>query len=336
MTLSRLKQLLKNLALSAVSLLVFIALVEFALRLMGSGNLEVYQADPALYWKLKPNQDCFTKIDHKPVHINSHGTRGPEFQTAKPAGTIRIVSLGDSRTFGWGMAPAETYSGLLEQLLQTRLGNKKQVEVINAGVNAWSFPQMKVYLRDEALKFNPDFVILADANLWTQFSEKSDPAFIKSFMWRVRLKNFLRRFALYHYFVEVQLKEVYERYRTRFIPVDPKQDQLFKEQQQKDPESLFKNSINDLCELALNHHVRPIVIFLPTLTELEGGKTSSVLRAKQEITRRLAIPLIDLTPDLERQGKALYLEADPVHLNAAGNRIVAQRLAETIGPLVAP
>jgi len=31
---------------------------------------------PKLYWKLKPNQDCFTKVDHKPVHVNSHGTRG--------------------------------------------------------------------------------------------------------------------------------------------------------------------------------------------------------------------------------------------------------------------
>ena len=34
--------------------------------------------------------------------------------------------------------------------------------------------------------------------------------------------------------------------------------------------------------------------------------------------------------------KALYLEADPVHLNARGNEIVAQSLFETITPLAAP
>ena len=30
------------------------------------------------------------------------------------------------------------------------------------------------------------------------------------------------------------------------------------------------------------------------------------------------------------RAKALYLEADPVHLNAAGNGLVAQRLFETM------
>ncbi len=119
-------------------------------------------------------QDCYTKIDHKPVHINSQGTRGPEFQVEKPPGTLRIVSLGDSRTFGWGLTEAETYSGGLQRLLQEKFGSQKKVEVINAGVNAWSYPQMLVYFRDIALKYQPDIVILGDANYWTQFSEKNN------------------------------------------------------------------------------------------------------------------------------------------------------------------
>src|SRR6266511_3843525 len=117
---SRMKRLWQNLALSAASLLVCAALLEMVLRLCGYGNLEIYEPDPVLYWKLKPRQNCYTKIDHKPVHINSHGTRGAEFQAAKPPNTIRILSLGDSRTFGWGLSESETYSGLLEQLLQQR------------------------------------------------------------------------------------------------------------------------------------------------------------------------------------------------------------------------
>lgn len=53
-----------------------------------------------LFWKLKPDQVCYTKIDRKPVHINSRATRGAEFIVPKPAGTKRVPSLGDSRTFG--------------------------------------------------------------------------------------------------------------------------------------------------------------------------------------------------------------------------------------------
>jgi len=54
----------------------------------------------------------------------------------------------------------ETYSRRLEQLLQASSGGGKKVEVINAGVNAWSYPQMLVYFRDFGLKYHPDFVIL--------------------------------------------------------------------------------------------------------------------------------------------------------------------------------
>src|SRR5438093_6601489 len=137
MTHPRLKRILQNLAISGVSLLLCVTLLEVILRLNGYGNLEIYEPDPVLYWKLKPNQNCYTKIDHKPVHINSHGTRGPEFQIEKPPNTFRILSLGDSRTFGWGLSEAETYSARLRELLQKQVGQPQTVEVINAGVNAW-------------------------------------------------------------------------------------------------------------------------------------------------------------------------------------------------------
>src|SRR5436190_5247865 len=89
----RWKGLLKNLALSSAVFLLCLAVVEVVLRLNGYGNLEIYQPDPKLYWRLKANQDCFTKVDHKPVHVNSRGTRGREFSPRKPADTIRILSL---------------------------------------------------------------------------------------------------------------------------------------------------------------------------------------------------------------------------------------------------
>src|SRR5690349_16372404 len=153
-------KLLANLALSCCSLLLFVGMLEGALRWLGYGNVEIYQADPLLYWRLKPNQNCYTKVNHRPVHINSLGTRGAEFTPAKPANGLRIVSLGDSRTFGWGLAESETYSGVLERLLQQQLGSTRKVEVINAGVNAWSFPQMLAYFREHALRYRPDYVIV--------------------------------------------------------------------------------------------------------------------------------------------------------------------------------
>ena len=325
---SRWKRLLQNLALSLATFLFCAGAFEGVLRLKGYGNLEIYEPDPVLYWKLKPNQDCYTKIDRKPVHINSHGTRGPDFPAAKPLNTLRILSLGDSRTFGWGLTEAETYSSQLQRLLQEQAGNSKQIEIINAGVNAWSYSQMLLYFRNTALQYEPDAVILGEANLWTQFSDRNSPEFVKKFMNRVRLKNFLRRFAIYHYIVEVKLKDFYERHRTKFIPVDPRQDSLFKEQQQNDPEAMFRSAIEDLCVLAKDKGIQPVLLYLPTVDSL--GASNSVLNVKRGLSEKLMIPLVDLTADLQPLGKALYLDADPVHLNARGNELVARRLFETV------
>jgi lysophospholipase L1-like esterase len=326
---SRRKQLLQNLALSGIVFFLCVAGFEIALRICGYGNLEIYQPDPTLYWRLKPNQDCYTKISHQPVHVNSQGTRGPEFQIEKPAGTIRILSLGDSRTFGWGLADDETYSRRLEQLLQSYVGTGKKVEVINAGVNAWSYPQMLVYFRDFGLKYQPDFVVLAEANLWTQFSEKNSPEFVRQFMWRVRLKNFLRHFAIYHFVVEVQLQSFYERERSKFIPIDPKQDPLFKAQQQSDPTAVFRDAIEGVCRVAQTNHVQPVLLYLPTVNDLTATNRAAVFEVKQAAAKKFGVPLVDLTADLKPAGKKLYLDADPVHLDPQGNAIVAQRLFET-------
>jgi lysophospholipase L1-like esterase len=333
---SRRRRWLQNLALFCGTFLVCGLMLEVVLRVMGYGNLEVYAPDPKLYWRLKPNQDCFTKVDRRPVHINSHGLRGPEFTLEKPAGTFRILSLGDSRTFGWGLGDEETYSRRLESLLQQRGAANRKVEVINAGVNAWSYPQMLVYFREEGLRFAPDAVIVGEANLWTQFSEENSPEFVEKFLGRVRLKNFLRRFALYHFFIEVQLQDFYQRHRTRFIPVDPQQDKLFKEQQQEDPDRVFREAIRDLCLMARSNRVLPLLLFLPTVTDLNTTNESRVLRVKREVAGQLGVPLLDLTPDLVGAGKELYLEADPVHLNAQGNRIVAERLLESMSKHLSP
>src|SRR6266481_3260521 len=279
---SRWKRLAQNLALSLGVFLLCVGVFELLLRLNGYGNLEIYEPDPALYWKLKPNQDCFTKVDHKPVHINSLGTRGPEFPIAKPATTFRVLSLGDSRTFGWGLTEPETYSARLQKLLQESIGHHREVQVINAGVNAWSYQQMSVYFREYGLRYNPDAVILGEANLWTQFSEKNSPEFVKKFMLRVRLKNLLRRSALYHYIIEIKLQDFYQRHRARFIPVDPSNDALFKEQQQKDPEAAFRSAIESLCSLALSNRVRPILLYLPTLSDMGATNEPTMLRVKRD------------------------------------------------------
>jgi lysophospholipase L1-like esterase len=235
--------------------------------------------------------------------------------------------LGDSRTFGWGLPEQEAYAGLVEAGLRESLGAGRRVEVINCGVNAWSYSQMLVFLRERALAWEPDVVVLGGANLWTQFTEDNSPEFVQSFMRRVRLKNLLRRSAVYHFVVEVQLEAYYQRYRTRFIPVDPRNDTMFKDQQQADPDEIFREAIRGICELASAKGARPVLLYLPTQTELQSGRAADNVCAIYEATAAATgAALVDPTAELQPVAAGSYLEGDPVHFNAAGNQVIARRL----------
>lgn len=325
----KLKKLLQNLTLSLASLLLFLFLMEVVLRLFGFGNLVIYQPDRNLFWKLKPNQRCYTKVGHKPVHINSKGTRGKEFNEDKPDDVFRIISLGDSRTFGWGLSEPETYSGLLESLLQEQVGDSLKIEVINAGVNAWSYAQIYVYLKDIAMRYSPDLVILARANQWTQFSEDSDQKFVSMFMRRVRLKYLLRKSAIYHFVIEIKLKKFYRKYRTSFIPVNHAEDEFFKDQQRADARQFFKEYIEKIFYLLQKNDVKGLLIYIPSIG-VRPSSHSEIQQIYEEVSKSFNIPLIDFTEDFASSRQRLFLPGEYVHPNVEGSRIIANRLFNKI------
>ena len=94
------------------------------------------------------------------VDINRHGLRGPEVEYAKPAGTYRILNLGDSVAMGWGVAESASYGRQLEAALNAAAGAGRHYEVINAGVPGWDPQNELAYLQDEGLKYQPDLILL--------------------------------------------------------------------------------------------------------------------------------------------------------------------------------
>lgn len=92
------------------------------------------------------------------VTTNSLGLRAKETTVEKPAGTKRILVLGDSYTFGVYVGDRETYSAVLEELLR---GDGLNVEVINAGyATGWDTDHQYCWLVNRGLAFDPDVVIL--------------------------------------------------------------------------------------------------------------------------------------------------------------------------------
>lgn len=94
----------------------------------------------------------YTVGDHK-VTINGKGTRGEEVSYEKKDGIIRVLMLGDSITFGYGVADEQTFSYLLDE-------KSEKIEVINAGVQGYGTDQELIYLKNEGLKYQPDVIVL--------------------------------------------------------------------------------------------------------------------------------------------------------------------------------
>lgn len=112
--------------------------------------------DPDLFWSLRPGASVNWK--GQVANVNSQGLRGPEVAPKQP-GEFRILSLGESTTFGVGVADDATYSARLEGLLAGRHPGRR-VSVLNAGVSAWSSFQSLKFLELRGLELQPDLVLI--------------------------------------------------------------------------------------------------------------------------------------------------------------------------------
>jgi lysophospholipase L1-like esterase len=93
------------------------------------------------------------------VRINGQGLRGPEVGAEKPGGGLRILWLGDSVTFGYGVEREdETFPQAVAARLAQRLG--RPVESVNAGVGGWSPWQEQAWLEREGWRFEPDLIVV--------------------------------------------------------------------------------------------------------------------------------------------------------------------------------
>ncbi len=115
-----------------------------------------YLYDETLGWRNIPNWSATTY--DRTLTINSRGLRDRERDLAKPEGMFRILVLGDSFTWGYGVSDEEIFTGRLEAGLRS---NGRDVEVLNAGVSGWGTDQELLYLESEGLRYSPDLVVLA-------------------------------------------------------------------------------------------------------------------------------------------------------------------------------
>ncbi len=91
--------------------------------------------------------------------INSYGFRGEEIQKKKPKGTYRIFVLGGSTVLNRGTYFEKSAVRLLGKALRKRYPNKK-IEVVNAGVDAYTSEHSLIQYFFKIKDFSPDMIIM--------------------------------------------------------------------------------------------------------------------------------------------------------------------------------
>jgi lysophospholipase L1-like esterase len=89
--------------------------------------------------------------------VNAAGGRGPAWSETKPAGTIRLLALGESSTFGAGNPEDQTWPALLEKSLREKHG--VNAEVLNFGIPGMRIEAMVAHLPSILDQFHPDVVV---------------------------------------------------------------------------------------------------------------------------------------------------------------------------------
>ena len=160
-----------RLAAVAVSAALALISIEAALRFTGgrpvfdaSVNVarehfaSIYEHDSRLGWV--PRAHARSVLWNVPVTTGRDGIR----QNGHPLDDTRmrsqVLALGDSFTFGDGVADADTWPAYLERLLDQRLPARRY-QVLNAGASSYGLDQAILRAEDLIPRYRPELVILS-------------------------------------------------------------------------------------------------------------------------------------------------------------------------------
>jgi len=171
---THLRLVLGNLAVFGALLLVCMVAGEVAVRLAPTPNDRVerdgrvkyrfnpYRSDGLLGWSHRPDWETVHETGdfRVTVRTDDRGLRQtPARDPAEPGSTYRILVIGDSFAFGWGVEDDETFAVRLAERLAPPRGATR-VEVLNAGVAGWSADHYGLFVKGRGLDLAPDLILV--------------------------------------------------------------------------------------------------------------------------------------------------------------------------------
>ncbi len=313
----------RYLALLLIPIGISLVLIELVLRVYLSHNI-FYDVEMSRYgqsFKMKSTNPRIGHV-HRPgaegrlmnvqVNINADGLRDREYSIERDRHSRRIIFLGDSLTFGWGVEEPEIFATILER----RLSKDRPTEIINFGTGNYNTTQEVSLFLNKGLKYNPDAVVLFYfINDAEPIPKKSAFAFLANF----RLTTF---------------------YWSRFKKLQARwfSGKTFKEYYADlyhDTQPGWIETRESLLKLAQISRQRDIDLQVVILPELHNLVEYTFAQQHEQIIGFLEandIEVLNLAPMLNEQTDphALWVALDDAHPNARAHRLIADHSEDFI------
>lgn len=179
-----------------------------------------------------------------------------EYPIVKDAMSYRIITLGDSFTFGLHVATKDNWTELLEDLLNRNLecSNIAKFEVINLGVSAYDRVYAVERYKRRGLKYTPDLVLWLDVKPYRDTDEIM-----------TRIKKLPKSLS------------VYERYNIKFREFA---DEIDKEKTEEEKRNVLISNIKNLTRIYEN---KLLLLSFPFTSQGEKDSLESISKSDENI-----------------------------------------------------
>ena len=312
------------------SLDLFVNTVQQKMQIASPQQSTIFEGDPLLLWRLKPNLD-HVYWDFTSVSTNAQSIRADYPIGRKPAGTFRIVCLGDSVTFGYRVPPVwpekpkdynpewQPYPMLLETELRKANPNRS-IEVFPMAVPGYTSHQGLAWLRRDIGYLQPDMVIATFGWNDASLSDAPDRELIDT-----RWSSVTGRWLIDHSQAIAHVtrwmrsrKEVKPVVRTPVPRVSQKE---------------YVDNFNAIVRVAKDHGAAVIVIGAPyrdSVTNPAEAQLMTQYRAwlKSEMAKNQTpyLEILELTEAAGSVNQGFFGEL--IHPNHMGHRLMASELLE--------
>lgn len=316
----------KKILLALGSFILCLLLAEVVLRLLGMApginRLEIDLPHGTFQSSLNP----VLRYEPRPGsrNVSSYGIRDLDYDIQKPAGTYRILVIGDS--IGYGYCHDGDYlmrSDLFMEILEEDLPGQTQqdIEVINLCVSGYDTVQEVEFLVEKGLVLEPDLVLVSyclnddfDASMELRYFDQS-PQFtvVSKIGQKLFLKSHLARMLMLSTFKP----------EPRALPARPVSARPVPE-----AVSRTERGFQRLHELALEHDFQTLIVVFPLFEKMERYRWLPLHQRVAATAHRFQMPVLDLLgPFNERTGgdlRKLQGRCNREHPDERGHRAAAE------------